>query len=87
MVMTVEQITVTFLGILEEFAGVSPDEVTSEADLASDLNVDSLSMVEVINSAQAKFAIEIPDTDLKYLRTVQDVIEYVQRVQRAGVSA
>ena len=59
--------------------------MTPEADLIEDLNIDSLTMVEIIVSAQSKFGVEIPDKDLKDLRTVQDVVDYVE--QRSGVKA
>jgi len=64
--------------IFEEFVGVEPCDVRPEASLMDDLMVDSLSMVEIIVSAQDRFDVEIPDKDLKRLRTVQDVISYVQ---------
>jgi acyl carrier protein len=87
MVMTEQEIFESFRKSLEDFAGVPASDVTRGADLADDLNVDSLSMVEVVVSAQDKFGIEIPDADLKYLRTVQDVIAYVRNAQSAGAPA
>ena len=87
MAMTELEIFEGFAKTIEEFAGVPASEVTLEADLADDLNIDSLSMVEIIVSAQDKFSIEIPDKDLKDLKTVQDVVGYVQSAQRSGVSA
>jgi acyl carrier protein len=85
--MTEQEVFAAFVAILTEFADVPAEIVTPEADLASDLSVDSLSMVEVITSAQDKFGIEIPDEDLQYLKTVRDVISYVRRVQSETVSA
>jgi acyl carrier protein len=41
-------------------------------------------MVEIAVAAQDKFGVEIPDDQLKDLKTVQDVIDYVGR---AAVSA
>jgi acyl carrier protein len=87
MVMTGREIFVGFAEIVEEFTEVPASNVTLRADLADDLGIDSLSMVEIIVSAQDKFSVEVPDADLKLLRTVQDVVSYVQRVQRSGVSA
>jgi acyl carrier protein len=72
---------------VEEFAEKPASDVTPEADLVEDLDIDSLTMVEIIVSAQDKFGIEIPDADLKDLRTVQDVVDYVQRAQRSSVGA
>ena len=50
----------------------------------NDLDIDSLSMVEIAVAAQDKFGVEIPDDELKNLKTVQDVVLFVQR---SGVSA
>jgi acyl carrier protein len=61
--------------------------VTPHTDLADDLNIDSLTLVEIVIAAQDKFSVEIPDDDLKELRSVQDVVSYVRRAQLSGVSA
>ena len=70
--------------IVEEVAGIDTDEVTTEKSFVDDLDIDSLSMVEIAVAAQDKFGVEIPDDQLKNLKTVQDVIDYVRG---AGVSA
>jgi acyl carrier protein len=70
--------------IIEEIAGVDPSEVTPEKSFVDDLDIDSLSMVEIAVAAQDKFGVEIPDDELKNLKTVKDVVVYVQN---KGVSA
>ncbi len=70
--------------ILEEVAGVDPADVTPEKTFIDDLDVDSLSMVEVVVSAEEKFSVKIPDDDVKSLKTVGDAVSYIQR---AGVAA
>ena len=70
--------------IIEEVTGIGPSEVTPEKSFVDDLDIDSLSMVEIAVAAQDKFGVEIPDDELKNLKTVQDVIDYVRR---ADVSA
>ena len=87
MAITEHEIFVGFAATVEEFAGTLASDVTLEADLIEDLDIDSLTMVEIIVSAQDKFGVEIPDEDLKDLTTVQDVVNYVQRVQRSAVKA
>lgn len=84
--MTDAEILAGLAEIFEEFVDVEPSEVKPEASLVDDLTVDSLSMVEIIVSAQDRFGVEIPDAELKNLRTVQDVISYVQ-LQRTRVTA
>ena len=63
--------------IVEEIAGVPADEVTPNKTFVDDLDIDSLSMVEIAVAAQDKFGVEIPDDQLKDLTTVQDVINFV----------
>jgi acyl carrier protein len=63
--------------IVEEIAGVPADEVTPSKSFVDDLDIDSLSMVEIAVAAQDKFGVEIPDDQLKDLATVQDVVNFV----------
>ena len=71
--------------IVEEIAGVPADEVTPSKSFVDDLDIDSLSMVEIAVAAQDKFGVEIPDDQLKDLTTVQDVVNFVTK--NAGGSA
>jgi acyl carrier protein len=71
--------------IVEEIAGVPADEVTPNKSFVDDLDIDSLSMVEIAVAAQDKFGVEIPDDQLKDLSTVQDVVNFVSK--NAGGSA
>ena len=64
--------------IIEEIAGVPASDVTPDKSFVDDLDIDSLSMVEIAVAAQDKFGVEIPDDELKNLRTVKDVVIYVQ---------
>ncbi len=81
-----EQEILTGLGeIVEEIAGVPADEVTPNKSFVDDLDIDSLSMVEIAVAAQDKFGVEIPDDQLKDLTTVQDVVNFVAK--NAGGSA
>ena len=84
MAMTQEEILAGLGEIVDEIAGVPADEVTPEKTFIDDLDIDSLAMVEIAVAAQDKFGVEIPDDQLKDLKTVQDVIDYVGR---AAVSA
>jgi acyl carrier protein len=84
MAMTQQEILAGLSEIVDEIAGVPADEVTPEKTFVDDLDIDSLSMVEIAVAAQDKFGVNIPDDQLKDLKTVQDVIDYVER---ASVSA
>ena len=85
MAMTQEEILAGLSEIIDEIAGVPADEVTPEKTFVDDLDIDSLSMVEIAVAAQDKFGVEIPDDQLKDLKTVQDVVNFVAK--DAGSSA
>ena len=61
-----------------DITGVEQSEVTEEKAFTDDLDVDSLSMVEIIYSCEEKFGVEIPDEESKNLRTVGDAVKYIE---------
>jgi acyl carrier protein len=63
--------------ILEEVAGVNPDDVAEPKSFTEDLDVDSLSMVEVVVAAEEKFDVKIPDDEVQNLKTVGDAVSYI----------
>jgi acyl carrier protein len=79
MAMTEAEILTGLGEIVDEVAGVPADQVTPDKTFVDDLDIDSLSMVEIAVAAQDKFGVEIPDDQLKDLKTVQDVVNYVKR--------
>ena len=64
--------------ILEEVAGVTPADATPEKSFTDDLDVDSLSMVEIATEVENKFGVAIPDDELANIKTVGDAITYIQ---------
>jgi acyl carrier protein len=64
--------------ILAEVADVNADDVTDDKRFTDDLDVDSLSMVEVAMAAEEKFGVKIPDDELPKLKTVGDAVSYIQ---------
>ena len=64
--------------ILEEVAGVLPADVSEEKSFTDDLDVDSLSMVEVVVAAEEKFGVKIPDNEVQNLKSVGDAVTYIE---------
>ncbi len=58
--------------------GVDAEQVTPEANFVDDLGADSLDTVELIMAFEEEFDVEIPDTDAEKIKTVQDVIDYIE---------
>jgi acyl carrier protein len=72
-----EEILAGLAEIVEEVAGVAQDDVSSEKSFVDDLDIDSLSMVEIAVQAEDKFGVKIPDDELANLKTVGDAVDYV----------
>jgi acyl carrier protein len=75
--MTREEVIAGLAEILEEVAGVEPGDVSEDKSFTEDLDVDSLSMVEVVVAAEEKFGVKIPDDEVQNLRTVGDAADFV----------
>jgi acyl carrier protein len=84
MAMTDQEILTGLGEIIDEVAGVPAEDVTPGKSFVDDLDIDSLSMVEIAVAAQDKFGVEIPDDQLKDLTTVQDVIDFVRKAEASA---
>lgn len=65
--------------IIAEQFGVVEDEVMAEKHLMQDLGGDSLDAIELAMVLEEDFGIEIPDSDLETVKTVQDAINVVDK--------
>ena len=64
--------------IVVDQLGVDESQVTEDASFVDDLGADSLDTVELIMAFEEEFDIEIPDGDAQKIKTVKDVIEYIE---------
>lgn len=60
---------------------VDPGKVTLEASLKDDLGADSIDAVEVIMSLEDEFDISIDDDAAQNIKTVQDLVNYIEKNQ------
>ena len=65
--------------IVVEQLGVEADEVAIESTFIEDLGADSLDIVELIMAFEEEFGIEIPDEAAEKIKTVQDVVTYIDQ--------
>jgi acyl carrier protein len=63
--------------IVNEIAGIPAEDVELDKSFTDDLDVDSLSMVEVVVAAEERFSVKIPDDEVKNLKTVGDAVDFI----------
>jgi len=61
---------------IEEFE-IEEDKITEEANLFEDLEMDSLDALDMVSMLESKIDIEVDEEELKGIRTVKDVIDYI----------
>ena len=63
--------------IVVEVAGIDAGKIAMDKKFTDDLDVDSLSMVEVVVAAEEKFGVKIPDEEVTKMATVGDAVNYI----------
>ena len=69
--------------IVNEETGIEPDAVEMDKSFTEDLDIDSLAMMTIVVNAEDKFGVQIPDTEVKNLKTVRDAVTYIANAQAA----
>ena len=64
--------------IVADSLGADVEELTLETSFSEDLHADSLDLFEMVMSFEDEFGKEIPSEDLEKLKTLGDVVEYLQ---------
>ena len=75
---TTEEIRSSLADIVNEVAGIPAEDVQMDKSFVDDLDVDSVSMVEVVVAAEEKFDVKIPDEEVKNLKTVGDAVAFIE---------
>ncbi|KAF0189679.1 MAG: acyl carrier [Desulfobulbaceae bacterium] len=76
--MAVEQ---QMVDIIVEQLSVEKDKVVPNASFVDDLGADSLDLVELIMAMEEEFDVEIPDEEAEKINTVQNAIDYVNKLK------
>lgn len=77
MALTQNEVLAGIREIVEEVAGVDPATIEMGKSFTDDLDVDSLSMVEVVVAAEERFGIKIPDDEVTKMATVADAVNFI----------
>ena len=64
--------------LLSDRLGVPPDDITAEATLLMDLDLDSLDLVEFALGAEEEFGVRISDDEAEGLKSVGDAVSLLE---------
>ena len=77
MALTVNEVLAGIKEIVVEVAGIDANIIAMDKKFTDDLDVDSLSMVEVVVAAEEKFGVKIPDEEVTKMATVGDAVNFI----------
>ena len=77
MAITEQEVLAGIKEIGEEVVGVPGSDIEMSKNFTDDLDVDSLSMVEVVVAAEERFGIKIPDDQVSGMLTVGDAVNFI----------
>ena len=64
---------------IAEQLGISEDEISPTASFGSDLGADSLDILELVMALEEQLELDLPDEDMKRLKTVQEWVDYLNQ--------
>ena len=68
----------TLKKLLVEELQINEDMITLDAELASDLGINSIELADLVMICEEKFEITIEDDDIRKFTTVGDVVNYLE---------
>lgn len=65
-------------------SGCSLTDLTGPTELIVDLGLDSLAIFEIVIELEEAFDLRIPDEDIDRIKTINEVVDYIERLENAG---
>lgn len=65
-------------GILAELLSIDESTITMDSLIIDNLGADSLDLVDAVVTLNDEFGVEIPDEEIENLRSVGDVVKYIE---------
>lgn len=70
------------LEIIAEQFNMDVNELDEDMNFQEDLNADSIELVELVMTIEEEFETEVSEEDLEKLKTIGDVIDYVEDLEQ-----
>ena len=64
--------------ILCDQLDLEEEQVNEDSEVIDDLGADSLDIVALVMTLEEEFDTEIPDEDIENLKTVGDIVKYIE---------
>ena len=64
--------------LLAEQLDIEEEKITMDSDILEDFEADSLDVVDMVMSLEDEFGVEVPDEAVEGLKTVGDVVRYIE---------
>lgn len=69
--------------ILAENLDLDPNTIEMTSDLATDLGADSLDAIDIVMSLEDQYGIEVPDSVIENMKTVEDIVNFIENSDTA----
>lgn len=77
--MSTDEIRARVKKSIANITNISFDEISDSASYKDDLQLDSLTILEIAVDAEYQFKVNLSDDDMGELRTVEDTVKMVQQ--------
>lgn len=69
------------INLISDATKIDKAKISLGTSFVDDLNLDSLDIVELMMKMEDEFGVEIPEEDAEGLKSVQDVVTYLEKKQ------
>jgi len=77
---TQDEIFQTVVTVFGELFEIDPQDITLEANLYEDLDIDSIDAVDLVIELRKITGKKIQPDDFKLVRTIQDIVDHVEKL-------
>ena len=66
--------------VISDKIGIDKEKITMESSFVGDLNIDSISMIDLIMELEDEYGIEFDEDQADSIKTIADVIDYINKI-------
>ena len=66
------------ISIISEYQDIPADTIHADSHLVNDLGFTSYDVVSLVGKFEDEFDIEVPDRKIKLMKTVDDIVKFIE---------